>query len=264
MLTWLLATSFTLFFQTVPNFSGRVFDSQTKEALPQCNIVVQPGGFGTSSDSNGRFSLALPAGKYEVSVSYLGYIRQQKKIDLIAPSANLELEFFLKPRPLESEAVIVFGESNRAGTVERIDYLDIRRMPTINSDALRAVKILPGVTSNNELSSAYSVRGGNHDENLPAQKRPEDLVGLARQRHDRLTAVRRQQRSQPARDQVPVAQHVEGDDRDQEQTENGSRERAARVSVSCLRTGPDAGRTHLRGPRRLPVIADLPGLGALG
>jgi hypothetical protein len=31
---------------------------------------------------------------------------------------------------------------------------------------LRAIKILPGVTSNNELSSAYNVRGGNYDENL--------------------------------------------------------------------------------------------------
>lgn len=31
---------------------------------------------------------------------------------------------------------------------------------------IRSVKILPGVTSNNELSSSYNVRGGNFNENL--------------------------------------------------------------------------------------------------
>jgi hypothetical protein len=39
-------------------------------------------------------------------------------------------------------------------------------MPTLYSDVFRTVKILPGVSSNNELSSAYNVRGGNFDENL--------------------------------------------------------------------------------------------------
>ena len=43
---------------------------------------------------------------------------------------------------------------------------DILNMPNLYSDLLRSIKILPGVTSNNELSSTYNVRGGNFDENL--------------------------------------------------------------------------------------------------
>ncbi len=39
-------------------------------------------------------------------------------------------------------------------------------MPTILSDVLRSVKIMPGVVSNDELSSGYNVRGGNYDQNL--------------------------------------------------------------------------------------------------
>ena len=49
--------------------------------------------------------------------------------------------------------------------VSSITPADIRAMPTPVADALRAVKVQLGVTSNNELSNAYSVRGGSTNEN---------------------------------------------------------------------------------------------------
>ncbi|MEL6823727.1 MAG: TonB-dependent receptor, partial [Calditrichota bacterium] len=52
------------------------------------------------------------------------------------------------------------------GQEKIIASADIRKMPDPYSDPLRSIKILPGVSSNNELSSAYNVRGGNFDENL--------------------------------------------------------------------------------------------------
>ena len=42
----------------------------------------------------------------------------------------------------------------------------IRRIPGANAGVENIVKLLPGVYSNNELSTQYAVRGGNYDENL--------------------------------------------------------------------------------------------------
>src|SRR5690606_3281845 len=42
----------------------------------------------------------------------------------------------------------------------------IRNIPGANSGVENLLKTLPGVSSNNELSTQYSVRGGNFDENL--------------------------------------------------------------------------------------------------
>ena len=51
-------------------------------------------------------------------------------------------------------------------TLDTLKAKDIQNMPNLFSNVLSSIKILPGVTSNNELSSTYNVRGGNFDENL--------------------------------------------------------------------------------------------------
>ena len=50
--------------------------------------------------------------------------------------------------------------------IQKIESKDIQLMPTINSDVLRSVQILSGVTTGSELNSGYNVRGGTFDENL--------------------------------------------------------------------------------------------------
>src|SRR5690606_36269724 len=42
----------------------------------------------------------------------------------------------------------------------------IRRIPGANAGVENIIKLLPGVYSNNELSTQYAVRGGNYDENM--------------------------------------------------------------------------------------------------
>jgi hypothetical protein len=47
-----------------------------------------------------------------------------------------------------------------------ISIISAKDLPSVNNSIEALIKTLPGVTSNNELSSQYSVRGGNFDENL--------------------------------------------------------------------------------------------------
>src|SRR5699024_3024898 len=42
----------------------------------------------------------------------------------------------------------------------------VRKIPGANAGVENLLKTLPGVSSNNELSTQYTVRGGNYDENL--------------------------------------------------------------------------------------------------
>ena len=54
----------------------------------------------------------------------------------------------------------------RSEQIHRIDPKAINILPSASNGVEALLKTLPGVTSNNELSSQYSVRGGNYDENL--------------------------------------------------------------------------------------------------
>jgi hypothetical protein len=47
-----------------------------------------------------------------------------------------------------------------------ISAISVKDLPSANNSIEALIKTFPGVSSNNELSSQYSVRGGNYDENL--------------------------------------------------------------------------------------------------
>ena len=57
------------------------------------------------------------------------------------------------------------GARAEAGLV-KLDPKTAQSIPSPFNDFNRVLATLPGVVSNNELSSTYSVRGGNYDENL--------------------------------------------------------------------------------------------------
>ena len=57
-------------------------------------------------------------------------------------------------------------EQIRSTNLIRIDPKVAFNIPTSSDKIPTFLKTLPGVSSNNELSSQYSVRGGNYDENL--------------------------------------------------------------------------------------------------
>jgi hypothetical protein len=77
------------------------------------------------------------------------------------------LDVRLREETVEMVGIIV---EDRAGYQEAgvydLDPAAIQNIPTPLKDGFRALKVVPGVVSNNELSSQYSVRGGGFNENL--------------------------------------------------------------------------------------------------
>ncbi len=147
--------------------SGIITSRQNGEPLPNCNIVVDSLKIGTVSDSLGMFVLPLPFGKHHIEFNFLGFKKESRVAVLTASSPLLRLKIRLIETPLAGDKITVEAEQSVEESHSlRIERKDIERIPTTYSDVYRTIKILPGVTSNNELSSAYNVRGGNYDENL--------------------------------------------------------------------------------------------------
>jgi iron complex outermembrane receptor protein len=59
---------------------GSILDAQTQQPLPGVTIVVPGTSTGTTTDASGRFTLAVPNGTREVTVSLMGYNAQKVRV----------------------------------------------------------------------------------------------------------------------------------------------------------------------------------------
>lgn len=116
------------------------------------------------SNERGEYAFTVPADKEIVIVfSNLSYEQQQRTISL-KPNENFRLNSNLKFK--NSLIQVEVTDENRFQEITRIDPINITHIPTASQDFNAILFTLPGVSNRNELSSAYSVRGGNFDENL--------------------------------------------------------------------------------------------------
>ncbi|HEY3249575.1 MAG TPA: carboxypeptidase-like regulatory domain-containing protein, partial [Ignavibacteria bacterium] len=97
---------------------GKVFDESNGSILPDAVIKTEPLSKGAASDLDGRFSVEkLTPGQYKVTASYVGYVKQTKRIEIKAGEV-LNIDFVLKPEgaytdtvTIEAERVITNSES---------------------------------------------------------------------------------------------------------------------------------------------------------
>ena len=130
------------------------------------NISIQGTNFGASSDENGRYRLRVASNQNLVlAITCVGYI--SKIVDVkVAEGERKEVNVKLIQISNDIEGVSVISSRRRFGNIEKINIKDIDFIPDASGNFESVLKSLPGVSSSNELSSQYSVRGGNFDENL--------------------------------------------------------------------------------------------------
>ncbi|WBA43047.1 TonB-dependent receptor [Hymenobacter canadensis] len=150
--------------------SGTVRDA-AGQPLEQVGVGVegQPGG--TVTDSKGRFTLSVPrTGRPAVLVARsLRYRAQRLPVVLSEDRPELSLTLQTDSRTLGN--VTVRARTDEADTREQVSMIKLdprtaKVLPSPFGDFNAILKTLPGVQSTNELTSTYSVRGGNYDENL--------------------------------------------------------------------------------------------------
>ncbi len=145
---------------------GKVTD-ETGKPLELSNISLKNSNIGTVSNRDGVYLLRIPAKKPVVIVySMIGYQTVEKTITA-AEELRFELNVSLRQIDQEIDEVQITQHRRNKTNMNRIDAKYLTSMTDAGTGGVEAlIKTLPGVSSNNELSSQYSVRGGNFDENL--------------------------------------------------------------------------------------------------
>jgi hypothetical protein len=152
--------------------SGYVQDADTGERLIGASIRLRgPKSVGTVSNEFGFFSLTLDEGAYELIVQYIGYTREEVRLQL---TADRLATIRLRPGTELPEVVIstlpaVGGEPVGSGTSARhLPLGDLRKlpMPGGESDLLRLAALQAGVQTGADGLGGLHIRGGNADQNL--------------------------------------------------------------------------------------------------
>jgi len=146
--------------------AGRVTDAETGAPLAAVTVLVDGTNYGTATDEAGRYQLRLPAGRYVLRFSAIGYATRRDSVTVMRDETTWrDVALAVEVVELEDVTVEARAAETEAG-VFTIDPETAQRIPAPLSNGFRALKVLPGVVSNNELSYQYSVRGGGYNENL--------------------------------------------------------------------------------------------------
>jgi hypothetical protein len=145
--------------------SGTVTDPDD-QVMQFVNVAVKGTPAGTTTGKNGAFELTVPAGR-EITLlfSFVGFNTDSLVLNL-KPGERREVPVTLKQISTELSTIEVKDQQLRTNTFNRLDPKSVTFIPTANASVEDLIKMMPGVSSRNELSSQYSVRGGNFDENL--------------------------------------------------------------------------------------------------
>ena len=164
-LVLLMTIGLSLFSQENAILTGRI-SNEKGNPVEFANISLMGFPGGTTTDSKGRFKLAVPANtKLTLVISFIGYKTVSYNIEL--PSGHTEeINVIMQQTATELPDVEVVDKQIRNTNLIRLDPRIATKIPTMTGGIEEMIKTLPGVSSTNELSSQYSVRGGNYDENL--------------------------------------------------------------------------------------------------
>ena len=144
--------------------SGNVIDAD-ENPLAKVSIVILGKTTGIVTNDSGYFRIKVPADQsFGLIFSYTGYAETQKNFFL---SENEEEKMTLRMERIGKtlETVVVSEERERKELgLTKINPKNALVLPSTVGGIEGLIKILVG--SNNELTSQYTVRGGNYDENL--------------------------------------------------------------------------------------------------
>lgn len=163
-------TSATTWAQQV-TLNGYIKDNANGEALIGATVYIKILSTGAVSNEYGFYSLTVPAGTYDVSFSYVGFIAQQKNLVL---SANQRQDVELAAEAGMLEEVVIEADLEQASATNsemsnnKLDIRTITKVPSFlgEADVLRSLQLLPGVSTVGEGASGFNVRGGNVGQNL--------------------------------------------------------------------------------------------------
>lgn len=146
--------------------NGQISDDEGR-ILKHVNISIIGESGGTTSTAKGEYSLKLkPNRSVIVLFSSIGFSTEKIRVPMLKKGQRYLLNITLYPSNIMLNDVIIKDKISRKEGLTKIKVKHVNILPSTNLGVEAILKTLPGVSSANELSSQYSVRGGNFDENL--------------------------------------------------------------------------------------------------
>lgn len=170
ILFFLLLPSF-VFSQEKVTISGIISDTNSNETLIGVSVYVAELNIGTYTNEYGFYSITLPKGNYTILTSYIGFETLSEKIEI---NQNVKKNFSLKESKQELKEVVITSNIYKNNvkkpemSVNKLSVNTIKQMPAIlgETDLIKSILTLPGVTNAGEGQSGFNVRGGAADQNL--------------------------------------------------------------------------------------------------
>lgn len=165
-----------VFAQQNYSVSGTIKDQRNGELLIGIAVkVAEDPTISINANEYGFYSLSLPKGSYTLMISNPGFKDFQQIINV---EENLKLNISLSQEDEEKtsniDEVIISAvkkdknlSTAQMGT-ETLSIKQIEKLPVLfgEKDVMKTIQLLPGIKSNGEGSSGFSVRGGATDQNL--------------------------------------------------------------------------------------------------
>ena len=171
ILILLVLFSFNSFSQERFTLNGYITDSESGESLIGATVFINEINSGTVTNPYGFYSITLDEGNYNIDFRYIGYNTISKEIDL---SSNTKIDIELASSDIQLESVVVsdVAEDYNISSIEmstaKLDMSKVTEIPTFlgENDIIKAIQLLPGVSSVGEGASGFNVRGGSVGQNL--------------------------------------------------------------------------------------------------
>ena len=171
ILTLLVLFSFKSLSQERFTLNGYITDSESGESLIGATVFINEINSGTVTNPYGFYSITLDEGNYNIDFRYIGYNTISREINL---SSNTKIDIELASSDIQLESVVVsdVAEDYNISSIEmstsKLDMSKVTEIPTFlgENDIIKAIQLLPGVSSVGEGASGFNVRGGSVGQNL--------------------------------------------------------------------------------------------------
>lgn len=162
---WGLITCMSLFAQSHNvRVYGYVIDENNR-GIEGVSVFFENTTNGTTTNRNGYYDLNIrPTDSVTIVYSHLGY--ETIRHTILPKQQVVQITVVLPSVARELKAVDVTVNRRSTSNMETIDPDKYRLMPNTSGSFESLLISFAGVTTNNELSSQYNVRGGNFDENI--------------------------------------------------------------------------------------------------
>lgn len=150
--------------------TGQIRDARNGEPVGSASVMIEDLRVGVATDAFGAYSITIPRGRHTLKVNSIGMREARRQLDVQGPG-KLDIELREEVTSLKAAVIVASKQSSVRGMqmgVERLSIRTIKQIPAVfgETDIMRSLLTLPGVTSVGEGTAGYNVRGGAADQNL--------------------------------------------------------------------------------------------------